>query len=114
MIREEDILLQLEKDLMGWGQEAKTINIGIVERNTDGVIQATGLSKAVMGERVEFDNGVSGVVLNLDEDFVSIILLGEASNIKEGDVVKRTGEMLSINASDGLLGRVVNPLGDPL
>ncbi|MBI2621716.1 MAG: F0F1 ATP synthase subunit alpha [Candidatus Levybacteria bacterium] len=114
MIREEDIITKLEKGLMQWRGEAKTLNIGIVERNTDGVIQATGLSKAVMGERVEFENGVSGVVLNLDEDFVSIILLGEASSIKEGDIVKRTGEMLSINASEELLGRIVDPLGEPL
>lgn len=114
MIKEEDIISELEKGLMEWSGEAKTLNIGIVERNTDGVITATGLSKAVMGERVEFENGVSGVILNLDEDFVSIILLGEASSIREGDIVKRTGEMLSVNASEDLLGRVVNPLGDPL
>lgn len=114
MIDENKIINDLEKKLMTWGKDPKTQNVGKVERNTDGVIVATGLTKAVMGERVEFDNGTSGVVLNLDEDYVSIILLGSGSDIREGDQVKRTGELLSVNASEDLLGRVVNALGEPI
>lgn len=114
MIDENNIINELEKNLMSWGKDPKTQNVGIVEKNTDGVITVSGLSKATMGERVVFDNGVSGVVLNLDDDSVSIILLGDGSGIKEGDKVKTTGEMLSINASDDLLGRVVDPIGNPL
>lgn len=114
MIDEKNILEELEKNLMSWNKDPKIQNVGTVERNTDGVITANGLTKATMGERVEFQNGTSGVVLNLDEDFVSIILLGESDGIKEGDIVKRTGEMLSIDVSEDLLGRVINPLGQPL
>ena len=114
MIDEKDIIAQLEKNLTSWSSDPKIQNVGVVERNTDGVITASGLSKATMGEKVLFQNGVAGVVLNLDEDYVSIILLGVGDKIKEGDVVKRTGEMLSINVSEDLLGRVINTLGDPL
>ena len=114
MIDEKNILDKLEENLMTWSNDPKIQNIGTVEKNTDGVITVSGLSKAVMGERVEFKDGTSGVVLNLDEDYVSIILLGSGAKIKEGDQVKRTGEMLSINASEDLLGRVIDTLGNPL
>jgi len=114
MINEDNIIKNLEKNLDEWASDPKLQNVGYVEKNTDGVITVSGLSKAQMGERVEFDNGINGVVLNLDEDYVSIILLADGTGIREGDKVKTTGEMLSINASDDLLGRVVNPLGEPL
>jgi F-type H+-transporting ATPase subunit alpha len=114
MIDENKIIESLEQNLMSWGTDPKTQNVGRVEKNTDGVITVSGLSKATMGERVVFEDGTAGVVLNLDEDFVSIILLGEGDQIKEGDLVKRTGEMLSVNASEDLLGRVVNALGEPI
>lgn len=113
MINENNIIENLEKNLKNFGADPKLQNVGFVERNTDGVITATGLSKATMGERVTFENGVEGVVLNLDEDYVSIILLGDGSDISEGDKIKTTGELLSINVSEDLLGRVVDPLGDP-
>lgn len=113
MIDENNIIKNLEKNLSDWNSDPKLQNVGFVEKNTDGVIVASGLSKATMGERVEFDNGVNGVVLNLDEDSVSIILLGDGNNIKEGDKVKTTGELLSINVSEDLLGRVIDPLGEP-
>jgi len=114
MIDEKNILTELEKSLMTFGKDPKTQNVGIVEKNTDGVITVAGLTQASMGEKVVFEDGTSGVILNLDEDYVSVILLGEGDNIKEGDNVKKTGETLSINASEELLGRVVNVLGDPL
>lgn len=113
MINEENIINNLEKNLSSWSKDPKLQNVGYVEQNTDGVIRAAGLSQVTMGERVEFENGVNGVVLNLDEDSVSIILLGEGSGIKEGDKVKTTGELLSINVSEDLLGRVIDPLGSP-
>jgi len=113
MINEDNIIKNLEKNLNSWSSDPKLQNVGYVEQNTDGVIKATGLSQVTMGERVEFENGVNGVVLNLDEDTVSIILLGEGSGIREGDKVKTTGELLSINVSEDLLGRVIDPLGSP-
>jgi F-type H+/Na+-transporting ATPase subunit alpha len=113
MIDENSVIAQLEQNLMSFGTDPKVQNVGTVERNTDGVITVSGLSQATMGERVVFDDGTEGLVLNLDEDYASIILLGEGSQIKEGSQVKRTGEMLSINVSDELLGRVVGPTGVP-
>ncbi len=110
----EEIIKQLEEKLTTFGSGATSRNVGVVEKNNDGVIVASGLSKAMMSELVEFNNGSQGVVLNLDEDYVSIILLDKSSNIKEGDSVKTTGVLLSIEVSESLLGRVVNPLGIPL
>ena len=110
----DEILERLENKLNKFNQDASIKNVGIVEKNTDGVIVASGLSMAQMGEQVEFENGVKGLILNLDEDNVSIILLDRADTIKEGDSVKTTGKLLSIDASEELLGRVINPLGMPL
>src|SRR4030042_428044 len=110
----DEIIKQMEKRLEAFDNKLSVKNTGIVEKNTDGVITASGLSNALMGEQVEFENKSQGVVLNLDEDTVSIILLGRSEDIKQGDGVKTTGKLLSINASEELLSRVINPLGDPL
>jgi F-type H+-transporting ATPase subunit alpha len=114
MIDNDKIISELEKKLMTFSGASKTQNVGVVIKNTDGVIVASGLSKAVMGEKVIFKDGNIGTILNLDEDNASIILLGEASSIKEGDTLKTSGEMLGIEVSEELLGRVINPLGEPL
>lgn len=114
MIDSKDIIAGLEKRLMTFGTDKKTQNVGTVEKVTDGVIVATGLSKALMGELVEFEGGSSGLILNLNEEYASIILLDRGANLKEGMSVKTTGELLSINVSEDLLGRVINPLGLPL
>lgn len=114
MIDNDKIIDELQKTLMTFDGNSKTQNIGTVVRNTDGVIVASGLSRAVMGEKVIFKNGSTGTILNLDEDSVSIILLGESSNIKDGDTLKTSGEMLGIDVSEELLGRVIDPLGNPL
>lgn len=114
MIDNDKIIKELEKKLMSFGEDSKIQNVGTVIKNTDGVIVASGLSRAIMGEKVSFENGEAGVVLNLDEDTVSIITLGESVGIKEGDKIRTTGQMLGIEVSEDLLGRVVNPLGTPL
>ncbi|MDO8621291.1 MAG: F0F1 ATP synthase subunit alpha [Candidatus Levybacteria bacterium] len=114
MIDADTIIKQLEERLAMFQGSAKTQNVGIVEKNTDGVIVASGLSQTFMGELVSFDKNKMGVVLNLDEDNVAILTLGKSDDIKEGDTVKTTGKILSINVSDDILGRVVNPLGEPL
>ncbi len=111
MVTSDEIIKQLESRLHAFNQDLRSQNVGKVERNNDGIITVSGLSKVEMGELVIFDKGARGVVLNLDEDSVSIILLDEGSQIKEGDTVKRGELLLSIPASDELLGRVVNPLG---
>jgi F-type H+-transporting ATPase subunit alpha len=114
MINNKTIIENLEKKLSTFSADPKTQNVGKVEKNTDGVITASGLSQAFMGEMIDFPDGSTGFVLNLDEDHTSIVLLSGGQNIKEGDTVKTTGKRLTIEAADELLGRVVNPIGTPL
>jgi F-type H+/Na+-transporting ATPase subunit alpha len=114
MVKSDEIITKLEKRLATFDTNPKVENVGTVEKVTDNVIVASGLSKAKMGEEVSFADGVLGLVLNLDEDSVSIILLGKGDAIKEGDSVKTTGRILSINASEKLLGRVINAIGEPI
>src|SRR5207244_3583362 len=111
MIDNKTIIENLEKRLSSFNADPKTQNVGRVEKNTDGVISASGLTKAFMGEIIDFQDGSTGFILNLDEDNASIILLSGGRNVKEGDTVKTTGKGLTINASESLLGRVVDPLG---
>lgn len=114
MIDNKKIIEQLEKNLATFSYKPSSQNVGVVERNTDGVVVASGLSKSFMGEEVVFEDGSSGVILNLDEDTVSIILFGGGENITEGSTVKTTGKILSINVSEKLIGRIISPMGDPL
>ena len=114
MIDNDRIIEELEEKLMTLSGDSKSQNVGIVMKNTDGIIIASGLSRALMGEKILFEDGNIGMVLNLDEDSASIMLLGEASGVKEGDSLKTSGQMLGIDVSEDLLGRVVDPLGNPL
>jgi F-type H+-transporting ATPase subunit alpha len=114
MIDSQDIIKNLENRLKNFSQDKTKENIGVVTTNQDGVISCSGLSLVGMGEIVDFEKGGNGVVFNLDEDSVSIILLDANLTIKEGDIVKRSGKILSVMASEELLGRVVNPLGKAL
>jgi F-type H+-transporting ATPase subunit alpha len=114
MITSNDIIKQLEDKLQNFSSDEKAQNVGIIEKNQDGVLVCSGLSRVGMGEIVTFDKGGSGLVFNLDEDSVSIIVLDENKDLREGDTVKKTGKILSVTASEELLGRVVNPLGKPL
>ncbi len=114
MIDNKSIIENLEKRLSAYTEDPKVQNVGRVEKNTDGVITASGLTHAFMGEMIDFAGGDRGFILNLDEDSASIILLGGGRNIQEGEVVKTTGKKLTIHASDELLGSVVNPMGLPL
>jgi len=110
----DEIVKKLQANLMKVEGTTKTQNIGTVEEVGDSIIRASGLSKAVMGEQVAFEDGTPGLILNLDEDFVSIVLLGKSTSITEGAIVKTTGKILTIKASEELLGRVINPVGLPL
>lgn len=114
MINSEEIIKKLENRLQSFSGDIRIQNVGTVEKIQDGVIVASGLSRAVMGEIVAFEKGGSGVVFNLDEDAVSIILLDSGVDLREGDTIKRTEKILSVVASEDLLGRVINPFGTPL
>jgi len=111
MIDNTKIIENLEKRLSTFTSNPKTQNVGVVEKNTDGVVSVSGLSKAFMGEIIEFEEGTRGVVLNLDEDQASIILFNDGQTIQEGMSAKTTGQGLTIKASEELLGRVVSPTG---
>src|SRR5258706_13230966 len=113
MTSSDDIIKKLEKKLSGFEGSPKVQNTGVVEKVKDNIIVAYGLSKAVMGEEVLFDDGTPGLILNLDEDSVSIVLLGKSTKLTQGDTVKTTGKILTVMASEELLGRVINPVGVP-
>ena len=97
MIDNDKIINELEEKLMDYDGNSKTQNIGTVVKNTDGVIVASGLSQAIMGEKVIFEDESIGTILNLDEDTASIILLSDSQSIKEGDTLKTSGQMLGID-----------------
>ena len=106
-----DVLLEQLRDLnMGLHFE----EVGKVLQVSDGVVRIHGLLNAEAGELLEFEDGIKAVVMNLEEDNVGAVLLGPTDRIKEGMMVKRTGRIASINVSDKMVGRVVNPLGEPL
>jgi F-type H+-transporting ATPase subunit alpha len=113
-VRPEEVSAILRKQLAGFEKETDIYDVGTVLQVGDGVARVYGLTKALMSELVEFPHGVFGMVLNLEEDNVGCILFGESSEIKEGDPVKRTGRVASFPVGERMLGRVVNPLGQPI
>lgn len=113
-VRPDEVSAILREQLSNFKTEAELEEVGTVLQVGDGVARIYGLSKAQSGELLEFSNGVIGLVLNLEEDNVGAVILGDYNEIKEGDSVKRTGKIGSIKAGDGLVGRVVNTLGEPI
>jgi len=105
LIKERIENFEIQVDI---NEVGKVISIG------DGIARAYGLSNVMAGEMVEFDNGVKGMVLNLEESSVGIVVLGQFETIREGMSVKRLGELLKIPVGDGMVGRIVNPLGEPI
>jgi len=113
-IKPGEISAILKQQLSGFKTEAELEEVGTVLQVGDGIARVYGLNKAQAGELVEFETGVQAIVLNLEEDNVGVVLLGASDNIKEGSTVRRTGKIASINVGEGMLGRVVDPLGQPL
>lgn len=110
-VRPEEISAILRRQLAGFENEADIYEVGTVLQIGDGVARVYGLTKVMVSELVEFPNGVIGMVLNLEEDNVGVMLFGSDTLVKEGDPVKRTGKVASVPVGNDLLGRVVNPLG---
>jgi F-type H+/Na+-transporting ATPase subunit alpha len=108
------ILEEIETKIAGLKTSTTKSNIGIVRETGDGVARIEGLSDVMLNEMIEFPGGVYGLALNLEETEVGAILLGDATKISEGDEAKTTGRLLSVPVGKGLLGRVVNTLGEPL
>jgi F-type H+-transporting ATPase subunit alpha len=113
-VKPAEISAILRQQLSGFTSEESLQEVGTILQVGDGIARAYGLSNAESGELVEFDGGQRGIVLNLEEDNVGIVLLSNSSDIKEGSTVKRTGQIASINVGEGMLGRVVNTLGLPI
>ena len=113
-IRPGEISQVLLNELKGISDDLHLEEIGKVLQVSDGVVRIYGLRNAEAGELLEFDNGVKAVVMNLEEDNVGAVLLGATDRIKEGMSVRRTDRIASINVSESMVGRVVNPLGEPL
>lgn len=113
-VRPDEISAILRRQLSGFEKETDIYEVGTVLQIGDGVARIYGLSKVMASELVEFPNGVVGMVLNLEEDNIGVVLFGDDSLVKEGDQVRRTGKIASVPVGEGLLGRVVNPLGVPL
>src|SRR5213595_1068450 len=108
------ILQELETQIAGLKTTTAKSNVGIVREAGDGVAKIEGLSDVMLNEMIEFPGGLFGLALNLEETEVGCILLGDATKISEGDEAKTTGRLLSVPVGKGLLGRVVNTLGEPL
>jgi len=113
-VKPAEVSAILRQQLAGFKSETDLEEVGSVLQVGDGIARAYGLTKAQAGELVEFENGMQGIVLNLEEDNVGIVLLGASEGIKEGSTVKRTERIASINVGEGMLGRVVDTLGKPI
>ncbi|MGA0231615.1 MAG: F0F1 ATP synthase subunit alpha, partial [Saprospiraceae bacterium] len=113
-VKPEEISAILKQQLAGFKSETDLEEVGTVLQVGDGIARVYGLTKTKAGELVEFENGVQAIVLNLEEDNVGVVLMGSGDGIKEGSTVRRTGRIASINVGEGFVGRVVNPLGEPI
>src|SRR6516162_9668333 len=113
-VKPEEISAILQEELDNLNIAAQMEEVGTVLQVGDGIARVYGLSKVGSGELIEFENDVRGIVLNLEEDNVGVVLMGETGDITEGSTVRRTGKIASIEVGEGMLGRVVNPLGEPI
>ena len=113
-VRPDEVSAILRQQLSGFKSESELEEVGTVLQVGDGIARVYGLTKVQSGELVEFGTGLQGIVLNLEEDNVGVVLLGKSDDIKEGDTVKRTNRIASINVGEGMLGRVVDTLGNPI
>ncbi|WP_316842636.1 F0F1 ATP synthase subunit alpha [Pedobacter gandavensis] len=113
-VRPDEVSAIIRQQLAGFKSEAELEEVGTVLQVGDGIARVYGLTKVQSGELVEFENGLQGIVLNLEEDNVGVVLLGPSDTIKEGDTIKRTKKIASIKVGEGMLGRVVNTMGEPI
>jgi F-type H+-transporting ATPase subunit alpha len=113
-IKPAEVTSILRKQLEGIQTGIELEEVGTVLQVGDGIARIYGLSNAESNELIEFENGMEAIVLNLEEDSIGAVLLGPTEEINEGDIVKRTGRIASINVGNGLLGRVISPTGQPL
>ena len=113
-VRPDEVSAILRQQLSNFSSEAELEEVGTVLQVGDGVARIYGLSKAQAGELLEFENGLTAMVLNLEEDNVGAVLFGDSKEVKEGDTVRATGRIASINVGESMVGRVVDTLGQPV
>ena len=113
-LKPEEITSIIRKNISDFSSKIETVETGIVVKSGDGIVKAYGLKNVMLGEYVEFESGSRGMVLNLEEYNVGIALFEHDPSIKEGSIVKRTGKIVEIPVGDNLLGRVIDPIGNPI
>src|SRR3984885_11537095 len=113
-IKADEITELLRQQIENFQQRIQVDEVGTVISLGDGIARVHGLDKVMAGELIEFPHDVAGLAMNLDEDQVGAVLLGDYTEIKEGDTVKRTGKIMSVPVGEALVGRVVNALGQPI
>lgn len=113
-VKPAEVSAILREQLSGFRSEAELQEVGTVLQIGDGIARVYGLKGVQYGELVEFDGGLQGIALNLEEDNVGVVLLGRSSAVKEGDTVKRLNRIASVNVGDGMVGRVVDTIGNPI
>ena len=113
-LRPEEISSVIKEQIKRYASQLEVADVGTVIQVADGVARIHGLENAMQGELLEFPGEVYGMVLNLEKDSVGAILFGNTSNVKEGDIVKSTHRILEVPVGEALIGRVINPLGQPL
>ena len=113
-MKPEEISSVIKEEIKRYSSHMSVAEVGTVIQVADGIARIHGLEKAMQGELLEFPHGVRGMVLNLEEDNVGAVLLGDATNIEEGDIVKTTGTVVEVPVGDEMIGRVVNALGQPI
>src|ERR1700731_2058471 len=113
-INADEISKILREQIENYEQTVAVDEVGSVISVGDGIARVHGLEKVMSGEMLSFPHNVFGIALNLEEEQVGVVLLGEAAELKEGDVVRRTNTIMSVPVGDEMIGRVVNPLGEPL
>ena len=113
-IKPAEVSAILKKQLADVNLDVELEEVGTVLTVGDGIARVYGLNNAQSGELVEFDSGDQGIVQNLEEDNVGVVMLGEITTVNEGDTVKRTKRIASLPVGEGLLGRVINTIGQPI
>src|SRR6202011_6401546 len=113
-IRADEISRVLREEIENYDGAINVAETGSVISVGDGIARVYGLEKVMAGELIEFPHGVAGIAMNLEEDQVGAVLLGDYTVIQEGDEVKRTGRIMSVPVGDEMIGRVVNALGEPI
>src|SRR6476646_3844811 len=113
-IKAEEISKVIREQIGSFAVEVDVAEVGSVVSLGDGIARVSGVERAMAGEMLEFPHGIFGIALNLEEESVGAVLLGHSSQIKEGDIVKRTGRIISVPVGDEMIGRVVNALGQAI